>query len=480
MPLRPLPQTLDDLRGLRAAAWVRESTTGQFSRYGPDSQKREIADFIERFGMIDSGILFEVPHSGRTVWRSEAMANMLSRAEQGEFEALLLGYFDRWQRNLRRFLELIEDRLHPAGVVLVMCDQRLVSAHPRDWQRMKDQANRAEDVSLDMGFKIADGLHAKRTQGHHVGPTPRGFTRVDSIDQPDPEALQWVADHIFQPYAETDTSARLIALDNGLRRSNVEQMLKAPYYRPHFPQLWDRAAAKRAERAHGGGPRHRDRFDPLSGRIHCADCHGGIRAYGTGGTNQYPRRYHRCPEPRQQVVWHQRTFLDPLMATLSGLQVSETGLEALSQALQAPPPTSPPDTRPTRDRLGIRLARHEIDWPTFQSEIAKLDAQDAVPSAPRAGITFQKARAYIEDFEGMWKLAPEPERQRMLAATIKSAEFRDSLLTRVELTPDAEQYGISLLLPETIRTPVHSRVALARRTGFEPATFGSGGRRSIH
>ena len=75
---RRLPRALDDLRGLRAARWVRESTAGQYDRYGPASQREQQDRFIERHGLVDTGLVFQVAHSGTTVWRSPTMAEMLA------------------------------------------------------------------------------------------------------------------------------------------------------------------------------------------------------------------------------------------------------------------------------------------------------------------------------------------------------------------------------------------------------------------
>ncbi|HEY5275535.1 MAG TPA: hypothetical protein VIK38_03190, partial [Coriobacteriia bacterium] len=78
-----LPRTLDDIRGLRVARWIRESTAGQYDRYGPASQREQQDRFIERHGLVDTGLVFQVAQSGTTVWRSPTMNEMLGQAKAG-------------------------------------------------------------------------------------------------------------------------------------------------------------------------------------------------------------------------------------------------------------------------------------------------------------------------------------------------------------------------------------------------------------
>ncbi len=144
--VKRLPRSLDDIRGLRVARWIRESTAGQYDRYGPASQREQQDRFIERHGLVDTGLVFQVAHSGRTVWRSATMTEMLAEARAGAFDLLLAGYSDRWQRNLRRTLELLEDDLHPAGVALVMCDRRILSSDPHDWDELDLRGGRGGEV----------------------------------------------------------------------------------------------------------------------------------------------------------------------------------------------------------------------------------------------------------------------------------------------------------------------------------------------
>ncbi len=79
--MKRLPRSLDDIRGLRVARWIRESTAGQYDRYGPASQREQQDRFIERHGLVDTGLVFQVAHSGTTVWRSATMTEMLAEAQ---------------------------------------------------------------------------------------------------------------------------------------------------------------------------------------------------------------------------------------------------------------------------------------------------------------------------------------------------------------------------------------------------------------
>ena len=116
---RMLPRSPDELDGMRAARWFRESTASQWDNFGPDAQREQQDRAIERYGLIDAGLEWSVASSGWTsAWRTATWEAMIGSATGGAFDVLVVGYVSRFLRNLKQTLIAVEDHLHAAGVVV--------------------------------------------------------------------------------------------------------------------------------------------------------------------------------------------------------------------------------------------------------------------------------------------------------------------------------------------------------------------------
>jgi DNA invertase Pin-like site-specific DNA recombinase len=105
------------LIGLRAARWFRESTTGQFDAFGPDSQREQQDRAIRQFGLIDTGIEWSVAASGWTeVWSTSEFRDMLDRAGK-DYHVLVVPYFSRFMRNIKQAL-IFRDEMHARGAAV--------------------------------------------------------------------------------------------------------------------------------------------------------------------------------------------------------------------------------------------------------------------------------------------------------------------------------------------------------------------------
>jgi hypothetical protein len=119
----PLPRRPENLRGLRAGRWVRESSGRQLDKYGPTAQRAMQGRAIEELGLIDTGLAWTVAKSG---WSGpDSMREppatvtpefqaMYAAAERGEYDVLVVGYTSRFIRDLalalayrRRFISRV-------------------------------------------------------------------------------------------------------------------------------------------------------------------------------------------------------------------------------------------------------------------------------------------------------------------------------------------------------------------------------------
>lgn len=483
--MRPLPGTVEALRGLRAARWIRESTAGQFDRYGPDAQAELQAGAISRLGMADTGLVWRAAQSGRTVYRSAEMAAMLAAAERREFEVLVVGYVSRWQRNLQQTLNLLEDRLHPAGVAVYFCDEELLSSCERHWEQLVGEATDAERFSRRLSRRIREGYAAKRAaQRDPGGHPPYGFRRGPAkLLEPDPDRLPAVQ-RAFALSANGASDAD-VAGAVGLPLDTVRGILTSPLYLgrlrdgtlAHWPALvdegtWERAHAGRARRATNTGRPADPRRPYALTRLHCAAC--GRRL--TGDTGYYRHRNVCLP-----FVAAQPPGADPGRGRSGGhaypMELYEQIVEGLlgEVALRAPtlaaavgsvvPAPAGPDEADLarvareRERATARYLR-DRDTAGLEATMRLLDAEEARARDVRSddGVPADVAVRYLRELPLTWaKAEGGVGRQRLADALFDRIDVLGLREATVLLSADAVRHGFADVMPEQVTISVSGR-----------------------
>ncbi len=292
LPAKALPLNVESIRGLRVAAWLRESTSGQFDYYGPAAQSQLIAGAIERYGLRDTGIRWTVAASGwKRAWLTPEWEAMLAAARRGDFDLLLIAYVSRFLRNLKQTLIAIEDQLHPAGVAVYFIDERILSSDPDHWHALVEEAADAERYSRKMAKRQREGHAAKRRLGEPGGRPPYGFRREGR-----PPVLVEIPDRMAQVrlaygLAAEGATDREIAERLSLAKSHVSELLTNPIYRGVLRDgnrraavieegLWSAVQEMRARHSHRHPGPATYRQYLWSGLLRCRAC--GRRLIGHG------------------------------------------------------------------------------------------------------------------------------------------------------------------------------------------------------
>ena len=160
MTARALPRSLEDLRGRRAARWIRESTAGQVDNFGPDAQAEQQSRAIEGWGLVDTGDAWQVAHSGRTIAATGQWAEMLAAAGH-DWDVLVVGYVSRFARDLLTAVNARHD-LPAGGAVILFADERVLSSDEDEPERWAREAVEAEAYSRRLGKRIREAYAAKR------------------------------------------------------------------------------------------------------------------------------------------------------------------------------------------------------------------------------------------------------------------------------------------------------------------------------
>ena len=180
MTVRALPRSLEDLRGRRAARWIRESTAGQADNFGPDAQLEQQTRAIERWGLVDTGGAWQVAHSGRTIAATGQWAEMLAGAGE-DWDVLVVGYVSRFARDLRTAVNARHD-LHARGAVILFADERVLSLRRGRVGALGPRGGRGRGVQPPAREADPRGLRreapAARRPGRQQGAAGDGPARV--------------------------------------------------------------------------------------------------------------------------------------------------------------------------------------------------------------------------------------------------------------------------------------------------------------
>ena len=123
---RDQPITFEDLKGLEARGYIRDSKLDQRDGFGPDIQQSNIMRFAESYGLALEDQSYTEFVSGRSAEKRGQFQQLLEDARLGLFRVLLVDHTSRFGRNQAECIRYKEE-LQRLGIVVVFVSQGIIS-----------------------------------------------------------------------------------------------------------------------------------------------------------------------------------------------------------------------------------------------------------------------------------------------------------------------------------------------------------------
>jgi hypothetical protein len=380
--------------------------------------------------------------------------------------------------------------LHPNGVALVMCDRKILSSDPSDWDELISEAAGAEKYSRRLSERIIEGYAAKFDHEHdpggHAGLGFRRLSEPPHTLEIDPDRMP-IAVGLFERYALGNASATQLDAETGLAATRIRMILMNPLYngwirrhrgrnetrrpapwraKPPVPdELWARVEEVRRGKTRGGGPRCRGRVDLLAGLLECV-CGRRIRSDGTFADGRH-RKLHLqpCQDWGEFARLGDETWEDPVLAQVAGLRIDDATIAAVVAALGGTRrPIAMDRARIERQMRGIALdhVRGGLSDGAYLARLGELRGQiGALQADASDGVPADRAVEWLRAIALTWRHADVPEAKAdLLHAIYERIVVAGRSFGSARLTRAAYAHGLALALPQ---------VVMARPTGVRRA-----------
>jgi DNA invertase Pin-like site-specific DNA recombinase len=402
---------------------------------------------------------------------------------RGDFDVLLVGYVSRWQRNLRRTLEILEDTLHPAGVAVYFCDEEILSSCERHWDQLVDEAKDAERYSRRLSRRIREGYASKRAKQRDPGGRPPfGFRRnADKLLEVD-EVAATIVRRAYELSAGGYTD-REVAQAVALPLFTVRGILTSPLYvgrlrdglAGHWPALvpethWEIVRQRRAGRATNTGRLADPRRPYALDMLHCAAW--GARLTGDTGYYRHREPCRAFAEARPAAgrkgrmkghAYRMELYEQIVDELLTLAAVAAPTIASVVRQVAAQPTSGRTDATPAieaeRDRALARY-RRDRDAAGLERTMSELDRRQRRLSEQEEGaeVPPEVAAGYLMELSDTWRKAEGGRGRRLLAAALfDRIEVLGLREATVHVSAEAARHGLAAVLPAELVLSVSGR-----------------------
>ena len=166
--------TFEDLRGLRAEGYVRDSTLDQRDGFGPEIQRHNIQRFAQSYGVLLGNQWYTDFVSGRSANNRLEFQQLLEDAQLDRFDALLVDHTSRFGRNQAECIRYKEE-LQRLDKVIVFVSQGIISGTDRDFLSERINETLDEQYSRNLSRYVASGMAEKEAHVYANVLPPMGY-----------------------------------------------------------------------------------------------------------------------------------------------------------------------------------------------------------------------------------------------------------------------------------------------------------------